>query len=49
MSHGRAFKRYHRWLAKQSRRKIRQFFDATLPKDVMLTKYKQQKELLFGS
>jgi len=49
MSHGRAFNRYHRWLAKQSRRKIRQFLDKTMPKDIMLAKYKQQKELLFGA
>ena len=49
MSHGRSFNRYHRWLAKQARRRIRQFFDKTEPKDVMLVKYKQQKDLLFGT
>ena len=49
MSHGRAFNRYHRWLARRARRQIRQFFDSTIPKDVMLAKYKQRKQQLVGT
>ena len=49
MSHGRAFNRYHRWLAKRARRQIKKFFDETIPKDVLLIKYKHRKAELLGT
>ena len=49
MSHGRAHNRLHRWLAKESRRQLRKFFDNTLPKDVFLTKFKERKRNLVGT
>jgi hypothetical protein len=49
MSHGRAHNRLHRWLAKESRRQLRQFIDKTLPKDEFLLKFKQRKQNLVGT
>ena len=49
MSHGKSFTRFHRFLAKQRRRALRVFLDYELPKDVMLQKFKERKEMLAGS
>ena len=49
MSHGKSFHRFHRFLAKQRRRALRAFLDYDLPKDVMLHKFKERKEMLAGS
>jgi len=50
MSHkGRANNRLHRWLAKESRSRLRSFIDKTMPKDVLLAKFKERKQDLAGT
>ena len=49
MSHGRAFARYHRFLAKRRRKLLQMFLDRNLPKDVLLEKFKERKAALFGT
>ncbi len=49
MTQGRAETRLHRWLAKESRRRLRTFIDKTMPKDVLLSKFKEKKRNLAGT
>ena len=49
MDHGRAFKRFHRYLAKRRRRFLRAFLDFDLPKDVLQEKFKKRKAELYGT
>ena len=49
MAHGKAFTRFHRFLAKRKRRLLRMFLDNDLPKDELQKKFKRRKELLYGT
>jgi hypothetical protein len=49
MSRSRSFNRFHRFLAKQHRRVLKKFRDTETPKDVLLIRFKQDKEQLQGT
>ena len=49
MTRNRAFNRFHRFLAKQHRRVLKQFRDTETPKDVVLLRFKQRKLDLQGT
>lgn len=49
MSHGKSFSRFHRFLAKKRRRLLKTFKDFELPKDVLIHKFKREKEILHGT
>ena len=49
MTHGRAFTRFHRFLAKRKRRLLRMFLDNDLPKDELELKFKRRKAELYGT
>ena len=49
MAHGKAFTRFHRFLAKRKRRLLRMFLDNDMPRDVLLEKFKRRKAELYGT
>jgi hypothetical protein len=49
MSHGKSHTRFHRFLAKKRRQLLRQFLDFETPKDVLLHKFKEQKQSIMGT
>jgi hypothetical protein len=49
MAHGKAFTRFHRFLAKRKRRLLRMFLDNDMPRDVLQEKFKRRKIELYGT
>ena len=49
MAHGKAFTRFHRFLAKRKRRLLKMFLHNDLPRDVILEKFKLRQAELYGT